>query len=170
MGKALFAVAAAFVVLMFLAGSAPGPAPGPDFPPVPSDAPDFRSVFVSAINEGRVDRRSAVAHAEALAGICHITGDILEWDGTQVPPLVDTARKALGMRIAVRHFREEGGSFAEVYPSLGQGIEDYLNEKVGKDEKKDKDENTMTDALRRSYVDAYRGGLSPAFLRAAREL
>lgn len=164
------AVAVGLLLALLFLSDGGGPAPGPDDPPVPSDAPDFRSVFVEAIRDGRVDRRSAVAHAKALAGICHITGDILEWDGRQAPPLIDTARKALGMRIAVRHFREEGGSFEGPYPNLGAAIETYLDGKVGKDDKKDKDENTMTDALRRSYVDAYRGGLSPAFLRAAREL
>lgn len=170
MNSKLVAIIAVGLLILFAIANNNAPAPSPDDQPVPADAPNFLSVFREAIQALRVDRRSAVAHAESLSGICHEAANVLEWDGEQTPPLMDTARKFNATRTMTRHFRERGGSYGELYPTLGPTIQDYLTAKVGRDDKDGVDDNTMTPEKRRQYVEAYRAGLAPAFMRAAREL
>lgn len=165
------AVALIAVVLLILFASANNnaPAPTPDDPSVPSDAPNFLPVFREFIAAGKVDRQSARVHAESLAGFCASTADAIEFDGTVTPPRIDTARKLIEMRTLARHYREKGGSYGELYPTMGPAIQEFMAARCGRDEQDGKDENTMTPELRHKYVDAF-SGLSAAFLRAAREL
>lgn len=135
----LFAIVALFAAAFFF-GGADSPTGGDDPGP-----PDMRQVF--AANK---DRDEARLHAYAMGAICDSIADVIEFDGSLDSPHYTTGVQLEELRTLTRKYRMRGWSFVGSYPAIAATMEDFLNQKIGKNGGK------IDAEARKRWVEAYR--------------
>lgn len=117
------AIAAVLALLWFAYAQRPLPSPAPDV--IPS-GPDFLGAFSRSD-----DLRQAGCDAEAFAGICESVASVLEYDGKQTSPRIDSGVKVDDLRRWVREYALGGGSLKGKYPAVADAAKEYLDKHAG---------------------------------------
>lgn len=131
----ILAAAAAVLIAVHIHDQKPDNGP----PPV---GPDLRGVFT-----GRAD---AHEHAATFGAICHSLADLIEYDGRQASPIIQTGAQLDDVRQSVRQQRMKNFSFVGNYPRLDAVLVDHFSRAVGTSGER------LDDQRRAAWVDAFR--------------
>lgn len=109
--------------------------------PVPNGPLNLAAAF-----EGK----DAAQDAAIVAAMSSEIADVIEWDGMQAQPLLDTGFALDQMRTKTREFMCRGESLGEKHPVLCERVSDYLTAELGNDG------GVVSDQQRAAWVSAYR--------------
>lgn len=110
-------------------------------PPVPDGPLDLTACF-----EGG----DAAQDAAIVAAMASEIADVIEWDGMQEQPLLDTGFALDQMRTKTREFMCRGESLGEKHPLLCERVSEYLTDELGNDG------GVVSDQQRAAWVSCYR--------------
>lgn len=124
-------IAAALIVAWLAFGRAEMPSPEPDPEPPSPVAASFADAFRANSQRKRHWHEDAVE----LADICLATSRMIAWDGSRKAgaPRLTTSAHVEDLRIVIRDFVAEGGSFTAAYPELGPAIGEFLSQRISEE-------------------------------------
>jgi hypothetical protein len=137
MRQTLALVLLAAAVVAWRMSAPAGPAPTPPQPP----AIDLAGAFQG---------ESAADDAATLAAMADEIASVIEWDGKQESPALNTGRMLDQLRTRTREFVCRGESLGEKHPAMRQKVSDYLDEQLGNSG------GEVTPEQRAKWVNAYR--------------
>lgn len=122
--KKKISLALAGLAVLIALGSFVSYNPEPTPAPFPSSEISLRGAFVGA---------TAANDCLAFGHLCGALASMIEWDGMQDPPRLQTGASFDDLRRLAREFRLEGESIGNRQPKAADEIADYLTNKIGTD-------------------------------------
>lgn len=122
--KKKISLALAGLSILIAAGSLIANKAEPTPAPFPSSEISLRGAFVGP---------TAANDCLAFGHLCGALASMIEWDGMQEPPRLQTGASFDDLRRLAREFRLEGESIGNRQPKAADEIADYLTNKIGTD-------------------------------------